>query len=85
MSAPIDWPPTRRPMHQPTPPRRSRRLFYSIIAILLLVLFGSRTALSYYVDALWFGSLGYEDVFRKSLSIQWAIFALFAAVTFIVL
>ena len=46
---------------------------------------GSRTALSYFVDALWFRSLGYGDVFAKSLSLQWGIFAAFAAVTFFVL
>jgi uncharacterized membrane protein (UPF0182 family) len=51
----------------------------------IAVIFGSRTALSYYVDALWFGSLGYGDVFRKTLSLQWALFAAFSAATFLVL
>jgi hypothetical protein len=41
------------------PPRRHRRLFFLILAILTIVIFSSRTALSYYVDALWFASLGY--------------------------
>jgi hypothetical protein len=41
------------------PPRRDRRLFFLVLAILAIVIFSSRTALSYYVDALWFGSLGY--------------------------
>ena len=45
----------------------------------------SRTALSYYVDALWFGSLGYGDVFRKTLSLQWMVFAAFFAATFLFL
>jgi len=40
------------------------------------------TALSYYVDALWFGSLGYGDVFWKTLNVQARIFTLFALVTF---
>src|SRR5437016_4315674 len=69
------------------PPRRflPRRLFFLVLAILAIVIFSSRTALSYYVDALWFGSLGYGDVFRKTLTLQWAIFAAFFAVTFLIL
>jgi hypothetical protein len=37
------------------------------------------------VDVLWFGSLGYGDVFWKTLSLQWGIFAAFAAATFLIL
>jgi uncharacterized membrane protein (UPF0182 family) len=44
-----------------------------------------RAALSYYVDVLWFGSLGYWDVLWKTLSLQWGIFAAFAAATFLIL
>jgi uncharacterized membrane protein (UPF0182 family) len=73
----IDWPRMR--------PARSRRRFLIILAVLAAILFGSRTALSYYVDALWFGSLGYADVFWKTLSLQWGIFTVFAAVTFLIL
>jgi uncharacterized protein len=40
-------------------------------------------ALSYYVDGLWFGSLGYGEVFRKTLSLQWAVFVAFFAATFL--
>src|ERR1700676_1901424 len=69
----VDW-------HQPS--RRRRRLFLLVLGILAIVIFSSRTALSYYVDALWFGSLGYGDVFRKTLTLQWAVFAAFFAVTF---
>src|SRR5271156_6857962 len=67
------------------PPRRHRRLFFLVLAILAILIFSSRTALSYYVDALWFGSLGYGDVFRKTLTLQWAVFAAFFAVTFLFL
>jgi uncharacterized membrane protein (UPF0182 family) len=49
------------------------------------VIFSSRTALSYYVDVLWFRSLGYGEVFRKTLTLQWAVFAAFFAVTFLFL
>src|SRR6202795_2041719 len=67
------------------PPRRRRRLFFLVLAILAIVIFSSRSALSYYVEALWFGSLGYADVFRKTLSLQWGIFAAFTAATFLIL
>ena len=76
MSDMIDW---------QQPPRRRRRLFFLVLAIVVVVIFSSRTALSYYVDALWFGSLGYGDVFQKTLTLQWAAFATFFVVTFLFL
>src|SRR5580693_8999120 len=77
----IDWPPT-HPRTQP--PRRPRR-FLLILAVVAGVFFGGRSALSYYVDILWFRSLGYGDVFWKTLSLQWGVFAAFAAATFLIL
>jgi len=41
--------------------------------------------LSYWVDLLWFRSLGYGDVFWKTRSLQWGIFTAFAAATFLIL
>jgi uncharacterized membrane protein (UPF0182 family) len=76
----IDWPPP----HLPRTPRRRRRLF-AILVVLAAIFFGGRTALSYYVDVLWFGSLGYVDVFWKTLGLQWGIFAAFAAATLVIL
>src|SRR5208282_4761590 len=73
----IAWPPTH-------PPRRRRR-FLLILAVLAGIFFGGRIALSYYVDVLWFGSLGYGDVFWKTLSLQWGAFAAFTAATFLIL
>jgi uncharacterized protein len=75
----IEWPPP----HQARP--RRRRRFLLILAVLAGMVFGGRTALSYYVDVLWFGSLGYGDVFWKTLSLQWGIFAAFAVCTFLIL
>ena len=72
----IDWPRT----HEP----RRRRLLL-LIAVLVAIVFGGRTALSYYTDVLWFGSLGYESVFWKALNLQWWIFAVFASATFLLL
>ena len=71
----IDW--RRRPT-------RRRRLIL-IVALVTAVIFGSRTAVSYYVDALWFGSLGYGEVFRKTFGLQWAIFVAFFVATFFIL
>src|ERR1700686_1327564 len=62
-----------------------RRLLLIIFAVLAVIFFSSRTVLSYYVDALWFGSLGYAEVFRKTISLQWLVFAVFFAATFFVL
>jgi uncharacterized protein len=50
-----------------------------------LQFFGGRTALSYYVDVLWFDALGYRYVFWKTLGLQRGIIAAFTAATFIVL
>jgi len=73
----IDWPRMR-------PPRRRRRVLI-ILVVLAFIFFASRAALSYYVDVLWFGSLGYADVFWKTLNLQWGTFATFAATTFLIL
>ncbi len=65
-----------------TPRRRRFILVFILIGIIVL---GSGTALSYYVSRLWFESLGYGEVFLKSLSLQWTVFAAFAAATFFIL
>jgi len=70
----IDWPPDDR-----RPKRRRGLIFAAIVAGLLLLSGG--TALSYYVDALWFESLGYADVFWKSLNLQAAVFTSFFVMT----
>ncbi|HMD76263.1 MAG TPA: UPF0182 family protein [Terracidiphilus sp.] len=75
----IDWP------LQTQPPRTRRRTLLFLIAIIAVVVFGSSTALSYWVDLLWFRSLGYGEVFWKTFGLKWGIFAAFAAVTFLIL
>jgi hypothetical protein len=79
----VDWREPPEIVNWRQPPRR--RLFFFVLAVLAVVVFFGRTALSYYVDALWFGSLGYGDVFWKTVSLQWAVFAAFSTVTFLVL
>ena len=63
---------------------RRFRWLYIIIALLVL-LFCARIAVSYYVSALWFGSLSYADVFWRTLLGQWLVFAVFAGATFVIL
>src|SRR5260370_14939527 len=74
----IDWPRT------PRPRRRGRRFFFILAAVVAVVL-ACRTALAYYVEALWFGSLGYRAVFWKPQGVQWVIFAAFGATRFLIL
>ena len=73
----VDW---------PTPPRRPRRrglLF--LLAVAAAIIFGGGTTLSYYVEALWFESLGYSAVFWKTLNLEAAVFISFGAITFVTL
>jgi uncharacterized protein len=77
MAETIDWPPPRRPA-------RGRGRLFALVVVGLLLLSGG-TALSYYVEALWFESLGVADVFWRTLNIQAATFSGFAIVTFAVL
>ena len=73
----IDWPPARQS-------RPGRRRFFLILLALAILFFSIRAALSYYVDVLWFKSLGYENVFWKTLTVQWGVFAGVAAATFVI-
>jgi uncharacterized membrane protein (UPF0182 family) len=75
----INWP------KLTSPQRRSRRGLLFLIAVVAVLLLGSRTALSYWVDLLWFKSLGYGDVFWKARGLEWGIFAAFFALTFFIL
>jgi uncharacterized protein len=72
----IDWPPARRQR------RNGRIIAIAAVAILFL---GGGTALSYYVDSLWFQSLGFSDVFWKTFGFQGRIFLLFFAATILAL
>ena len=73
MADTIDWPPRR--------PQRRGGWIVLIVALAALI-FGGGTALSYYVDALWFDSLGYGGVFWKTLNLQGLVLSLFALATF---
>ncbi len=70
----IDWP----------PPRRRRGRFF-IIAVLAAMFLGGGTALSFYVDSLWFTSLGFRDVFYTTLRTQGLVFTVFFSLTLVIL
>jgi uncharacterized protein len=57
----------------------------AIVVILLILAFSARTIISYYVDSLWFASLGYASVFWKTLGYEWTAFAIPFALTFLIL
>src|SRR5450432_1119079 len=67
------------------PRPQHRRLWFFVFFLVVVLVMSARTAVSYYVETLWFESLGYGGVFWKSIALGWAIFGLFAACTFLVL
>jgi len=75
MADTLDWPPR----------RRRRRGLLILAAAVFLVLLGGGTTLSYYVDALWFESLGVADVFWTTLRLQGQTFTFFFVTTFLIL
>jgi uncharacterized membrane protein (UPF0182 family) len=77
MADTIDWPPPRQP--------RRRRGLPVLLAVVAVLVFGVGTVLSYYVEALWFESLGVADVFWTSLRLQGQTFTFFAVATFLIL
>ena len=69
-----------RPRRSPNPLR-----FLILLVFVVFLIFSSGTTLSYYVNLLWFGSLGYESIYRRTLSLQWSVFAIFFAATGLIL
>ena len=57
----------------------------ALLASIVLLVFGAGTLVSWYVEALWFESLGYGDVFWKTLALKTGTFWAVTAVTFILL
>jgi uncharacterized protein len=67
------------------PPVKRRGAFIFIALVFLVILFSARTAISYYVDSLWFSSLSYSEVFWRTLQFKWTAFALPFLLTFLIL
>jgi uncharacterized protein len=66
-------------------PRRLRRRLPLLFALAVGIFLLCRTALSSWVDLLWFQSLGYGAVFWKTLELEAAAFLIPALVTFLLL
>jgi hypothetical protein len=64
---------------------RSRHPLLRWLWVPIVALIGLGLSLSYYVDALWFDSLGYGSVFWTRLDLQSLTFIVFAVLTFAVL
>jgi uncharacterized membrane protein (UPF0182 family) len=65
-------------------PRRPPVLLFGVFLVAAVFLGGGRL-LDFYVDALWFSSLGYTAIFRETLLLEWGVFGLFFALTFALL
>ncbi len=74
----IDYP------REPRVPQRRRKLLI-LLAVVAAIAFGSQSLVSYWVNLLWFQSLGYGEVFWTTWRMQWGIFGIFAALTFAIL
>ena len=72
-----------------SPPRRRSSRWFRRLLLLIALAFGifltARIALSYWVDLLWFQSLGFGSVYWKTIGLQATSFAVFAVVTFLFL
>lgn len=67
------------------PEMKHRGFLIWIVLAILLVVFSARTAISYYVDSLWFASLGYAPIFWRTLRFEWTAFVVPFLVTFLVI
>ena len=65
--------------------RRSRHGTLAILAVFIGLALGASGILAWYVEAQWFDSLGYSEVFWKTLELKSALFCGFTLVTFVLL
>ncbi len=63
--------------------RRRTRVRLLVLALIVLLFLGGSSLLSWYVEALWFDSLGYAEVFWKTVELKALLFTAFAGVTFV--
>src|SRR5438874_12532044 len=61
-------------------PRRRRWKWWLLVALILLIVIGSR-GLSIYISALWFGSLGYAAVYWYIFKLKLGLFLIFLVLT----
>jgi uncharacterized protein len=65
-------------------PMKFRGVLFGLVLVIFLILFSAKTSISYYVDSLWFSSLGYSQVFWRTLEFKWAAFAIPFVLTFLI-
>src|SRR6266571_4041938 len=75
----------RPPEYHPPLDFRASRGFVIRLAVIILLLVGIFQSISFYVESLWYGSLGFESVYWYRLKAQSAVFVAVAAVSAIVL
>src|SRR2546428_13674359 len=75
----------RPPPYQPPFDFRRARSFLIGVGILVVLLIGAFQSISFYVESLWFGSLGFEPVYWYRLQAQAAVFFGVTVTTAIVL
>jgi uncharacterized membrane protein (UPF0182 family) len=66
-------------------PKKRRPWLYVVLAVLLLAFFFGSQILSVYIDALWFASVGYSNVYWYKFRLGGLLFAVFLALTFLIL
>ncbi len=70
---------------EPPVRRGPRKAWLLLVALVFLLFLGGRIAISFWVDLLWFQSLGFGEVFTRSLDLEGEVFAFFAIATFLLL
>ncbi|MBV9958463.1 MAG: UPF0182 family protein [Acidobacteria bacterium] len=68
---------------EPLRPKRRKRLW--LIAALVALVIALLSSISVYVEALWFGSLGYSSVYWYTLRLKLSLFLVFALLTIVML
>src|SRR5260370_37106865 len=95
----VSWAYARRQVNKPTPldangeiidvnpgkPRRRRRWWWFLILAIVALVFLASRGLSIYVSALWFGSLGYAQVYWYMFKLKIELFVVFFLITVAIL
>jgi len=75
----------RPPEYHPTPDFRSARRLVTRLAVLIVLFIAGLQSISFYVESLWYGSLGFQSVYWYRLQAQSFVFLAVGALTTIVL
>ena len=64
---------------------RRRRARFAVVAVVVALALGASSLLAWYIDAQWFDSLGYSQVFWTTLQLKSTLFSGFTLVTFVLI